>query len=83
LTITRENCPSMEVQVGMQVVWMNGDTVPLAIRLEKYDDGGNVTDIGQSEINAGDYFYTQFHDVGTYRFYCSDNKDVYGMITVE
>lgn len=84
VTITRENCPSMEAQIGMTVVWTNGDTVKLPIALVQIDDAGNVIDAGKSEVGPGDMFSTKFDNTGTYRFYCSgENKDVYGTINVK
>ncbi len=84
VTITRENCPSMEIQLDMTVAWTNGDTVLLPIRIDQYDESGKVTDIGRSEVGPGDVFETKFYYTGTYRFYCSEeNKDVYGTIIVK
>lgn len=83
VTITRTDCPSMVVQVGMQVVWTNGDIVPLALKLEELDENDTVAGTGQAEIGPGNSFSTQFSEAGTYRFYCSDNTDVYATITVE
>ncbi len=84
VTITRENCPSLETQVGMTVSWTNGDTVHLPLQIDQYDESGKVTDIGKSEIGPGDTFSVNFYHPGVYRFYCSEeNKDVYGTITVE
>ena len=84
VTITREKCPSMETQVGMTGAWINGDIVKLPIEIVQFDDAGNMTGVGKSEIGPGDAFSTKFYDAGSYRFYCSEeNKDVYGTITVK
>jgi len=83
VTITRENCPSIQAQVGTEAEWINGDTVSLPIQFEQRDAAGVVTDIGSSEIGPGDRFSILFHDTGEYRFYCSADKDVYGTITVK
>jgi hypothetical protein len=83
VTITRENCPSMEAQVGMQAMWTNGDTVTLPITIERSDSAGNLIDTGKSEIGPGDSFSMLFNEAGTYRFYCSEDRDVYGTITVK
>jgi len=56
VTVTRKNCPSMEVQVGMQVMWVSGDTATIPITLEELDDHGNVITTGKSEINAENQF---------------------------
>jgi plastocyanin len=83
VSISREDCASMEVQVGTQVVWTNADTVTLPVRLEKVDDNGNSTLVIGSEIGPGDYFSTQLPNAGTYRFYCTEEKDKYGTINVK
>ena len=84
VTITRENCPSLETQVGMTVSWTNGDMVKLPIEILQFDDVANMIGVGKSEIGPGDIFSTKFYYAGTYRFYCSEeNKDVYGTITVK
>lgn len=83
VSISRQDCTSMEVQVGTQVVWMNADTVSLPVRLEKVDDNGNGTLVSESEIGPGDTFSTQLSNAGTYRFYCTKEKDIYGTINVQ
>lgn len=83
VTITQENCPSMEAQVGVQLAWTNGDTVSLPIQLDKIDENGNITATSKSEIGPGDQFSIQMSVPGTYIFYCSDNKDIRGFITVK
>ena len=84
VTVTRENCPSLETQVGMTVSWTKGDMVKLPIEIVQVDDAGNMTGVGKSEIGPGDVFSTKFYNAGPYRLYCSeDNKDVYGTITVK
>ena len=83
VTLTSENCPSMEVQVGMQVMWVNGDTVTIPITLEELDDQGNVITTGKSEISAENQFSVRFEHAGTYHLYCSENRDVHATITVK
>ena len=83
VTVTRVNCPSMEVQVGMQVLWVNGDTVTIPITLEELDNQGNVITTGKSEINSDNRFSMRFEHAGIYHLYCSENRDVYAIITVK
>lgn len=83
VTVTRDNCPSMEVQVGTEVAWINGDTVTIPIRLEELDNKGNVLSIGKSEINSENIFSARFDHPATYHLYCSENRDVYATITVK
>jgi len=40
--VTRENCPSMEAEVGMWIAWKNVDTVSLPIIVDQLDANGNV-----------------------------------------
>lgn len=72
----------MEVQVGTQVVWTNTDTVTLPVRLEQVDANGNSTLVSESQIGPGGYFSTQLLNAGTYRFYCTEERDKYGTIEV-
>src|SRR4030095_9301489 len=81
--ITRENCPSMEVQVGTQVAWTNGDTISHPIILEELDDHGNILTTGQLEINTETFFSVRFDHAGVYHFYCSRKRDLYATITVK
>ena len=83
VVVTRDNCPSMEVQMGMQVWWINGDTITLPILVEELDNEGNVMFTGKSEINADNQFSVLFDHVGIYHVYCSENRDTYATITVK
>ena len=83
VSISREDCTSVEIQAGTQVVWTNNDTVGLDIQLEKLDKNGNSSQISQSELGVGDSFSMQFFDSGTYRFYCTDEKSSFGTIIVQ
>ena len=83
VVVRRDNCPSMEVQLGMQVWWINGDTDALPIMLEQLDDDGNVVATGKSEINLENKFSVQFNNPGIYRFYCSGNRNTYATIIVK
>jgi len=83
VTITRENCPSMEGQLGMTLAWTNGDTVSLPVQIDEFNENGAVTDTSKSNIGPGDIFSIQEFRSGTYRFYCSENRDIYGTIIVK
>ena len=82
VTITQNNCLSIEAEIGMTVAWTNGDSVVLPLAIEGLDANGNVVDKGTSEIGPGDTFSTQFMEAGIYRIYCSADREVYGTITV-
>ena len=81
--ITRKNRPSMEVQLDMTVACANGDVIPLPLQIDQYDESDKATDTGKSEIGTGDVFATKFYCAGPYRFYCSENRDLYVIITVK
>lgn len=82
VNITRENCPSMELEAGMWVAWTNVDTVSLPIKIEFPDENGKVIDTGMSVIDPGSTFSTNFPDVGSFRVYCTD-ADTYSTVTVK
>lgn len=80
---SRDNCPSIEAEVGMTIAWENVDTVPLPIKIEFLNENGKVTDMGLSVIDPETVFSTQFPDPRVYRVYCTDNADMYSTITVK
>lgn len=80
---SRDNCPSIEAEVGMTIAWENVDTVPLPIKIEFLDDNGKVTDTGLSVIDPETVFSTQFQEAGVYHVYCTENADTYSTITVK
>lgn len=81
--VTRENCPSIEAEVGMTIAWENVDTVSLPIKIEFLDENGKVSDTGMSVIDPETVFSTQFYEAGTYYVYCTDNPDTHATITVK
>jgi hypothetical protein len=46
VTITDEDCPSVEVQPGMQVAWTNGDEAAHVVQSELLADGSRKFDLG-------------------------------------
>ena len=80
---SRDNCPSIEAEVGMTIAWENVDTVPLPIKIEFLDENGKVTDTGLSVIDPGTVFSTSFPETGVYYVYCTDNADTAATITVK
>ncbi|MFN8381276.1 MAG: hypothetical protein U0V02_05015 [Anaerolineales bacterium] len=80
---SRDNCPSIEAEVGMTIAWENVDTVSLPIKIEFLDENGKVTDTGLSVIDPETVFSTQFYKTGTYYVYCTDNADTHATITVK
>ena len=79
---SRDNCPSIEAEVGMTVAWENVDTVSLPIKIEFPDENGKVTDTGLSVIEPGTTFSTNFPKAGIFRVYCTD-ADTYSTVTVK
>lgn len=80
---SRDNCPSIEAEVGMTIAWENVDTVSLPIKIEFLDENGKVSDTGMSVIDPETVFSTQFYEAGTYYVYCTDNPDTHATITVK
>jgi plastocyanin len=83
VNVTRESCPSIELEAGMWVTWTNVDTVSLPIKIEYLDENGKVTDTGMSEIDSGATFSTNFPEAGISHVYCTDNADTHATITVK
>jgi len=80
--ITKDVCPSIEVQAGTQVAWMNLDTVDRAVIIERMDEQGVVISSGGTDLLApGDSFSTTL-EAGQYAYYCSKDRTIFGMITV-
>lgn len=80
---SRDNCPSIEAEVGMTIAWENVDTVSLPIKIEFRDENGKVTDTGLSVIDPETVFSTSFPEAGVYYVYCTDNADTPATITVK
>lgn len=81
--MSRENCPSVVTQVGMQVAWKNVDTVSLPIKVERLNADGSIADTGRSTIDPETIFAVQFYEAGIYHVYCTENADTYATITVK
>lgn len=81
--MSRENCPSIEAEVGMTVAWKNVDTVSQPIKVERLNADGSVADTGRSTIDPGTIFALQFYEAGIYHVYCTENANTYATITVK
>ena len=80
--ITKDDCPSIEVEAGMQVTWTNVDHVDRALIVERTDEQGVVVSAGGTDrLGPGDSFSTSF-DVGQYPSFCSEDRTTFGTITV-
>lgn len=80
---SRENCPSIEAEVGVTIAWENVDTISLPIKIEFRDENGKVTDTGLSVIDPETVFSTSFPEAGVYYVYCTENDDTPATITVK
>ena len=83
VTVTREDCPAIEVAPGTQVMWTNADAVTLAIKLEQLDDSGAVLDTENYEVVPGGILTKVFDTQATYRYTCSENMNWYSTIVVK
>jgi plastocyanin len=81
--ITKDLCPSIEVQSGMQVEWTNIGNEDRALLLERKDENGNLVDFGGTDLlQPGSSFSITLIESGEYIYYCSIDHTSYGSITV-
>ena len=81
--ITRDSCPSIEVQAGMQIAWTNQDTVDRVVIIERTDDQGVVIETGGTDrLGPGDTFSISLTEAGQYTYYCSAGRRAFGIINV-
>ena len=81
--ITGDNCPSVEVQAGMQVAWTNRDDIDRTLMFERKDENGALIDSGGIDLlQPGSTFSTTFVEPGQYTYYCSEDRTEFGTITV-
>jgi plastocyanin len=81
--ITGDNCPSVEVQAGMQVVWTNRDDIDRTLMFERNEENGALIDSGGIDLlQPGSTFSTTFVEPGQYTYYCSEDQTAFGTITV-
>jgi plastocyanin len=80
VTITAEDCPSVEVQPGMQVAWTNGDEAAHIVQSELLPDGSRKFDSG--ELQPGDSLIFTFMETGSYAYQCSTDGTIMGTVTV-
>ena len=81
--ITKEYCPSIEVQADMQIVWTNLDDVDRMLWIERKDGQGIIVDAGGTDLlQPGTTFSITLTDPGEYTYYCSRDRKSFGTITV-
>ena len=81
MTITNKDCPSVEVQPGMQVACTNGDEAARVVQADALSDGSRKFDSG--ELQPGDSFMFTCTEFGSYTYQCSTDGTVKGTITVK
>jgi hypothetical protein len=81
--ISGDECPSIEVQAGMQVAWTNRDVVDHIILLERVDKDGDLVDSGGTDLlQPGSTFSIILTEPGQYTYYCSEDRALSGTISV-
>ena len=81
--ITKEYCPSIEVQAGMQIAWTNLDDLDRMLWIERKDGQGIIVDAGGTDLLQPDTtFSITLTDPGEYTYYCSRDRKAFGTITV-
>ena len=81
--IMTDYCPSIEVQAGMRIAWINLDDVDRTVIVERTTEQGNVVGSGGVRLlQTGDSFSIILDDPGKYTYYCSMNRLASGTITI-
>jgi plastocyanin len=81
--ITKDNCPSIEAQADIQILWTNTDTVDLVLLIEHKDENGTITETGGTDLfQPGTTFSISSLSPGEYTYFCSQDHSAFGMITI-
>jgi plastocyanin len=81
--ITKDDCPSVEVQAGMQIAWTNQDNADRVLMIERTDEQGAIVDSGGTDLlQPGTTFSITLTEPGQYTYYCSKDRTAFGNITV-
>lgn len=81
--ITKDICPSIEIQSGMQVEWTNIGNEDRVLLLERKDENGNLVDFGGTDLlQPGSSFLFTLTQPGQYLYYCSKDHISFGSIIV-
>jgi plastocyanin len=83
VTISRQDCTTLEVTSGTQVMWINADTVALAVTIEHLDESGAVTDTENYNLDPEAMLTKIFNEPATYHYTCSEDMDWYSTIRVK
>lgn len=83
LEIKGNECPSLEVQAGIQIAWTNEDNVDHILMLERTDENGALVNAGGTDLlQPQSSFSITLIEPGQYTYYCSEDHAVFGTITV-
>ena len=81
--ITKDNCPSIEAQADMRILWTNNDTVDLILMIVQKDEQGVITESGGTDLfQPGTTFSISSLAPGEYTYYCSQDHSAFGTITI-
>ena len=81
--ITKDTCPSVEIQPGMQISWTNKDSIDHTLLIERKDSQGAIVEsMGTDLLQPGSIFTTSLSEPGNYMYYCSADRTEWGTITV-
>jgi hypothetical protein len=79
--ITDINCPSVEVESGMQVAWTNKGGQVYVVQSAPGPDGSRYFDSG--ELQPGDSFVFTFTGPGIYLYQCTPDGEMTGTVTIK
>jgi len=81
--ITNDNCPSIEAQADIQILWTNNDTVDHTLWIEHKNEQGVVTEAGGTDLlQPGTTFSITSLMPGKYTYYCSKDRTEFGTILI-
>lgn len=83
LEITKNSCPSIEAQAGMEIAWTNLDNTDRVLWLERTDENGAPLDAGGTDLlQPGTTFSIVLTEPGQYTYFCSKDRSAFGTIIV-
>lgn len=78
--ITSDICPNIIAQTGQQVTWTNQDSREHIVR---HNDVEGKRHFDSGTLQPGDVFTFTFIQSGEYRYMCSEDSAMTGVVTVE
>lgn len=78
--ITSDICPNVTAQAGQQVTWTNQDSREHIVRHDPVEGNGQFD---SGTLQPGDVFEFTFVQSGEYRYVCSQDGAMTGIVTVE